>query len=405
MNLRRTLFAGGLALLAVPSLATAADWLQFRGNDVSGVVPDAQIPVDWDLKSSRSVAWQADLTGRGLSSPIIAGGRVFLTSSSGYRQDRLHVLCFDEATGQRLWVRTFVATGRTMCHDKMAVATPTPASDGRRIYASFSSNDVVCLDFDGNLQWYRGLTHDFPNASNSLGMSSSPVIAGSTLVVQVENDAESFATGLDLETGESRWKKDRPQRANWTSPVVLKTDGRAAVLLQSSAGLEAVEADSGERLWNYDKGASTIPSSVIADDMVFVPSNGLTVLRTGGEVLWSDTKLSPGTASPIVVQKKVFVVNRAGVVNCNDGLTGSALWKLRLEGSHSASPVAAGKLVVFVNEAGKAQVVDIEKEGGEIVGTSDFGETVLATPSIAGNALFVRSDQHLWKVAAAPAGK
>ena len=140
---------------------------------------------------------------------------------------------------------------------------------------------MACLDLDGNLLWYRGLTYDFPNASNSLGMASSPVVVDDTLVVQVESDDGSFATGLDVATGLARWKIDRPRRANWTSPSILKGGNgkETVVLLQSSEGLAAIRPRSGEVVWSYTDGAATIPSSVVGEDLIFVPSHGLTALK------------------------------------------------------------------------------------------------------------------------------
>jgi len=396
-------------MLAIVSTAclTGADWLQFRGNDVSGVSTLSEIPTTWS--DTENVAWKVDLPGRGASGAIVIGDQVVVTASSGFRQDRLHVLSFERASGKKNWERQFWATGRTMTHPKMCVATPTPASDGERIFAFYSSNDVVCLDLDGNLQWLRGLTHDFPNASNSLGMSSSPIVIGDTLIVQVENDAESFATGLDTTTGKARWKKVRPKKANWTSPTLWQNgDSEALALLQSSAGIEAVDPRTGETQWKFGDGASTIPSSVVTPDSLLIPSNGLTAVRLGEkvddaegspEVLWNDRKLGPGTSSPIVVNGKVFVVNRAGVLQAADVNTGSLLWRLRLKGPFSATPVAAGKHLIFFNEKGDAQVVDISGAEGEIVGENTVGETILSTPAISDNEMFVRSDGHLWKIA------
>ena len=396
---RAALMICGLGCVA---FLTGADWRQFRGNDVSGVAQDASIPSSFS--SDENVAWKVELPGRGLSGPIVVGDRVYVTASSGFRQDRLHVLCFDRKSGDKLFERQFLATGRTMCHPKMCVATPTPASDGKRIFAFYSSNDVACLDLDGTLLWYRGLTHDYPNASNSLGMASSPIVIDDTLIVQVENDAESFAVGLDVETGKSRWKKERPKRANWTSPTFFtdKESGKSLALLQSSAGVEAVEPKTGERAWNFGDGASTIPSSVVSGGSILIPSNGLTVLRPGTgaepEQIWNDNRLSPGTASPLVVDGKVYVVNRAGVLQAADVTTGSLLWRLRLKGPFSSTPVAAGTKLVFFNEKGTAQIVDASGEEGEIIGEGDLGETILATPAVSGSDLFVRSDKHLWKI-------
>ena len=197
-----------LCLFAVcPGLK--ADWRGFRGTAADSLAADEMLPLDWE--SDDVVAWSVELPGRGLSCPIVIGERVVLTASSGYRQDQLHVLCFSAGDGELLWERQFWATGRTTSHPKTCVAAPTPSSDGERIFATYSSNDVACLDLDGNLLWYRGLTHDYPNASNSLGMSSSSVVVGETLVVMVENDTDSFTTGLDTGTGEELWRIDRPR--------------------------------------------------------------------------------------------------------------------------------------------------------------------------------------------------
>jgi outer membrane protein assembly factor BamB len=391
---------------AAATLLTGADWLQFRGSDTTGVAQGPAPPVSWS--GDENIAWKAELPGRGLSGAIVIGERVYLTASSGFEQDRLHVLCFSDETGEKLWERQFWATGRTQTHSKMCVATPTPASDGERIFAFFSSNDLVCLDLDGNLLWYRGLGHDFPNASNSLGMASSPLVTDETLIVQVESDDDAFATGIDVATGVARWKIDRPEAANWTSPALLKggdKDGGNLVLLQSSKGLSAVKPRTGEQVWAYGDGASTIPSSVVNGETIFVPSNGITALRpiaTGDsspEVLWQQANLAPSTASPFVYEGRLYSVNRAGAVTCADLKTGERIWQLRLTGPFTSTPVAAGGYLYFFNEKGQGQVVKPGETEGTIAGQGDLGETILATPAIANGALYVRSDGYLWKIA------
>ncbi|MFN0196272.1 MAG: PQQ-binding-like beta-propeller repeat protein [Planctomycetaceae bacterium] len=387
------------------ALFGGGDWLQFRGNNTDGTAADEQLPLSWTAAGD-NIAWKADLKGRGLSTPIVIGDRVVVTSSSGFHEDRLHVTCFDANNGEQLWERQFWATGRTMCHPKMCNATPTPASDGKRIFAFYSSNDVICLDLDGNLLWFRGLTHDYPNASNSLGMASSPVVIGETLIVQVENDAESFSTGLNVETGEPRWKIERPQIANWASPTILRgeTPERDLVLLQSPSDLQAVNPQSGEVVWTYTQGASGIPSSVTGDGVVFVPSNGLTALRTAGdakepEIVWQTPKAPPSTASPIYYDGRIYVVTRAGVLLCIDPKTGEELWKMRVTGPFSSTPLAAGGHIYLFNEMGLAYVVKVGDKEGITVSENDLQETILCTPSASNGGLYVRSDKHLWKIA------
>jgi len=328
-----------------------------------------------------------------------------VTASSGFDQDRLHVICSDAPSGETLWHRQFWATGNTSCHPKMSVATPTPASDGTRVFAFYSSNDLACLDLDGHLLWYRGLGHDYPNASNSLGMASSPVVVGETVIVQVESDADAFAAGLDVHTGQTRWRIERPRAANWTSPVVWSgAPGDAVrVLLQSSKGLEAVDPLTGEVAWSYRDGASTIPSSVVAGEKIYVPSHGITALRPiasseSPEIVWAEGRLSPGTASPIVLDDRIYVVNSGSVLVCASLADGKTVWRLRLKGPFSASPVAAGGHFCFVNEDGLVQVVRADEKAGEIVSENELGEAILATPAVADGALYIRSDNHLWKI-------
>ncbi len=389
-----------LALLG-STLPARADWPQFRGPQGNGVSKDARVPAKLD---PRAIAWVADLPGRGLSSPVIIGDRIFLTCSSGPKQGRLHVLCFNAADGSKRWERQFWATGRTMAHEKTCVAAPTPASDGERLFALFSSNDLLCLDLDGNLLWLRGLTRDYPNASNSIGMSSSLTTADGVLITMIENDSESFTAGLDVKTGVNLWKLPRPKMANWTSPMLLASPGAPTLaLLQSGKGLAAVEPRTGRVVWNYSDGASTIPSATVSDGLVFVPSHGVTALEPASDgqtpkQLWRSSQLQPATASPVVLNQRVFTLNGAGVLSCGDATNGNRLWQLRLKGPFSATPVAAGALLYCVNEKGLLQVVDTTAPEGAVTSELDLGKTILSTPSISHGSIYVRSDGKLWKL-------
>jgi len=390
-----------LSIFASVQLLSAEDWLQFRGTDHRGIADSSNLPTS--ISTEKNIAWKKSLPGRGLSSPIIIGNRIFLTAASTTDQSRLHVLCFNSDNGTTLWSREFWATGRTICHEKTCVAAPTPASDGKHVYALYSSNDLICLDLNGNLKWMRALMQDYPNASNSLGLASSPIIVSNTLVVQVENDSESFAAGIDLKNGSNIWKFPRTKKANWTSPIKV---GKNIVAIQGSEGVTAIEASTGKILWSYGEGASTIPSSVASEDgsTLFIPSNGITALKPRNdnntpEILWQEPQLRPGTASPIIVDDKIFVINRAGVLNAANKDTGERLWRLRLEGPFSGSPVACkGHIYIASERKGLLQSVDLSGKEGKIIGTIELGETILGTPAIANDSLFIRSDHHLWKI-------
>ena len=390
-----------LSLFSSVELLNAEDWLQFRGTDHRGIAESSNLPTS--ISSEKNITWKKSLPGRGLSSPIIIGNQIFLTAASTTDQSRLHIMCFDSNDGTTQWSREFWATGRTICHEKTCVAAPTPASDGKHIYALYSSNDLICLDLNGNLKWMRALMQDYPNASNSLGLASSPIIVSDTLIVQVENDSESFAAGIDLNKGTNIWKFPRTKKANWTSPIKV---GKNVVAIQGSEGVTAIEASSGKILWSYNEGASTIPSSVASKDgsTLFIPSNGITALKPRNdnntpEILWQEPQLRPGTASPIIVNDKIFIINRAGVLNAAKKDTGERLWRLRLEGPFSGSPVASkGHIYIASERKGLLQSVALSGKEGKITGTIELGETILGTPAIANDSLYVRSDHHLWKI-------
>ena len=329
---------------------------------------------------------------------------MIVTCSSGANQDRLHVLCFAVSTGELLWERQFWATGRTLMHPTTANAAPTPASDGRHVFAFYSSNDLVCLDLDGNLCWYRGLTYDYPQAGNDVGMASSPVVAEDTVVVQVESYGDSFAAGLDTATGQTRWRLSRIGQPNWSSPVMIQDgDQKSLVLLKSGDGLEAFDLQSGTRSWKYDGPADSIASLVAVNDRVYLPGDGLSCLQLKGggeppELQWASARVNADAASPVVDADRVYTINGAGVLTCADAAQGQVLWQLRLQGNFWATPVLANGHLYCINEAGLAQVVRLAPRG-ELVATSDFGETIQASPAVVDGALYVRSDRSLWKIA------
>ena len=395
-----------LAVLALSLLATfaAADWLQFRGTNHNGVASGPAPPIEFDEKGKENIAWKADLPGRGVSGPIVVAGKVVVTASSGFRRDRLHVLCFDADSGKLAWERQFWATGRTLCHPTSAVAAPTPCSDGKNIYAFFSSNDLICLDLDGNLRWLRGLAHDHPKAGNDVGMSSSPVVVDETVVVQIENQGESFLAGINARTGATRWRKPRPRYSNWASPTVLRSKTGDVVLAQSSETVEAIRPRSGEVVWRFETACSSVPSIASDGETVFVPTRGLTAFRgepgsAAKKLRWSQTKLAPSSASPTVHDGKLYVL-KGSVLACGDAKSGDVLWQMRIKGRRFwATPVLAGKYLYTANADGLVQVVDVSGKTGKLVARNQLSEGIYGTPAIADSALYLRSHGRLWKVA------
>jgi len=390
-----------LLFLSLSLLSAQADWLCFRGSAGNGS-SDLSIPAK--LKITGQKSWAQDIPGRGLSSPIVIGDTIYLTASSGPYQEDLHILAYSSIDGLQQWQRTFKATGRTVCHKKTCVAASTLASDEKVIIAQFSSNDIFCLDLAGNLKWVRGLTFDHPNIANGLGMSSSPVIVNGVAIAQVENDADSFTFGLDLTNGITVWKKQRPKSANWTSPVIMTKKGQALVGLQSKEGMTAIEPRTGETVWEYQEGASTIPSSAWAEQgIILVPSNGITALQLNDNLqnfrqIWEDNKLKPGTGSPSCHRGSLSVINNANVLSCASVKTGKIKWRLRLKGPISSSPLITEEHLYVFSENGLGQVVNLLSEKPEVIHTVDLDATILCSPAITQNAILVRSDNKLWKL-------
>lgn len=401
MNAVRSVpFTALLVLVAWSGVASAGEWRDFRGDQADRNEP---VPAGWSVGggASEGVAWSAELPGRGVSGPVVVDGRVIVTASDGPSRQRLHVVAYREDDGSQLWSRRFIATGRTFCHESSANAAPTPATDGERVYAFYSSNELVALDLDGRVQWIRCLTLDHPGVGNDVGMASSPVVVDGVVVVQAECQRNSFAIGVDAATGETVWELDRPATANWSTPLPLGAiAGQEAVLLQDHEGLSAVSAQSGEEIWRVELDCDGIPSTMPAAERLLAPSAGLTVLQQNADLapapLWQSSKLTPGSASAVATDDRVLIVNRTGVAVCGDLETGDILWRKRLGGRFWATPAVAGGRACLVNDQGQAWVLSMDD--GRVLTEADFGQPVLASPAVAGGALYVRSYETLWKV-------
>jgi outer membrane protein assembly factor BamB len=401
-SLRVAAFVGGLFLLITS--ARGDDWRQFRGNDTNGVASETRLPAHWS--ETENIAWKAELPGRGLSSPIVVAGHVIVTCSSGTPEDRLQVLSFSATSGKLEWRRQFWATGRTMVQSMTAVAAPTPASDGTRVFALFSSSDLVCLDLNGNLLWLRGLQLEHPAAGNDVGMASSPVVVGQTAIVQIESQGDSFAAGFDAANGATRWQIARPRLGNWSSPIVLRGKSPAddLVLLQSTTGVSVHDPLTGDERWSHRAACNDITSSTAEGENVFVPAAGIQALRLDarrgeGRPAWNAPKLNFGAASPVAHGERIYTINRAGVLNCGNTASGQVLWQLRLKGAIWGSPVLVGDHLFVVNRDGLGQVVQLG-EKPEVIGEGSVGEEVLSSPAVAGGGLYIRGKAHLWKIAA-----
>jgi outer membrane protein assembly factor BamB len=398
-----------IILAATVSLFSAdpgRDWLHFRGPDFNSTVASAKLPRKWS--PDENIAWKTPLPGRGVSGPIVVGDKVFVTASSaGFRDDKLTTLCFDAKTGKQLWERSIKATGRVACHPKMCMATPTPASDGKVVVSFFSCNDAAGYTLDGDLLWTRGLNYDYPNASNSVGMSSSPIVVDGVAILMVENQADSFTIGLDAQTGETKWKLNRPAESNWVSPIAYKNkEGKTLVLLQSPGKLSAIDPATGKSTWDYTGTCHPIASASVSQDHILVPimREGLVAFKKdvkslAPEVAWKSMQSSPNTPSPLVLGDKAITVTGPGLLTATTLSDGKIVWKERLKGPFSGTPIVAGGLIYIFNEDGVGLVVEPGEKSARVLSTNELKENILCSPAVAGDALYVRSDKHLWKIA------
>lgn len=401
---------GGLAL-AIALLSTgraraeltATDWPSFRGGGTN--LTDAQLPLDWSIRPERNIAWKAELPGRGVSSPIVVGGRVIVTCSAGEPERQLLVLAFDVESGKELWRKEFTAKGHTVINEMTAVAANTPATDGERIFALFSSNDLFVLDLDGEELWSKNLTEDHEGLGNDFGMASSPVAVDGAVIVQCNGETSGFVAAFDAASGELRWQQERTNQSSWTSPYVVARqadDGQHGIVVQSPKGVQLLAPATGELIWNVELECDAIASSTPYQGRLYVPTKSLTAVELNpsneAEVrpVWDAKQLKPTSASPVLRDGKIYAINRGGVLNCYDLQKSEIAWTTRLKGSVWATPLLAPEHLYCFNAKGDAFVLNLQ---GEIIAEINMVEEILASPAVSGDAMFVRSHRHLWKIA------
>jgi outer membrane protein assembly factor BamB len=390
----------GMFLMLMAAAALAADWPQFRGPSGTGISTEKGLPIKWS--TTENVRWKAELPGRGLSCPVVANGRAYVTACSGYQQDRLHVLCFEAATGEKLWERQLWGTGSTTCHPTTCMAAPTPAADSEGVCVLFATSDAAAFDRDGNLLWYRSLVRDYPGITNNVGMAASPVLWKDLLFLPLENAGVSFAAALDRKTGRSRWKVARHKDINWITPLVVTSGSQPAVLFQTEKEITAYDPQSGQQRWTHAAGGlSPVSSPTLADGQVLVAGGEFTVLKASGdsatpEVVWKSNKIKTHYSSAVYHAGRIYAINSANILNCYDASDGNNVWQQRLKGPFWASPVIADGKLYAVNEEGITFVVDLAADDHPIVSENPIGEKILATPALANGSIYLRSDQHLF---------
>lgn len=406
-----------LLCLAFPLLSARAEkessasvpWPGFLGPGGNPVVSQEIIPdklqTRTETETAVNIAWRRELPGRCVSGPVIADGKVITTSSSSLEERWMHLSAVSADNGEIVWQRSMRATGRPYCHPTSANAAPTPCTDGRHVYAFFSSNDLACFDLLGNLVWYRSLIEAHPLAGNDVGMSSSPIVVDGVVVATVEGQGDSFSIGLDAATGKTLWEVARPKKANWSSPrVATGQDGKNVVVIHSSSNVIGIEPGSGRVAWQLDQPCSSVASAVFAGGLLYLPAGGVQAFRMAKglekpELEWKSSKINPSSSSLLVVDSLGVVgVNRSILVCCD--FSGEVRWQTRLPdaGQFWATPLVAGRRLIAIASNGKCFIVDLKNDAGELISQSDLGVEVLGSPAADDQAVYIRSVDSLWKI-------
>ncbi len=416
MNVRRPLFSvcvlGGAALpmlLAAPlPVARGENWPGWRGPHRTGLTEDVGPPENWS--STEGVLWKADLPGEGISNPIVWEDRVIVTSSDGPRQEELHVVCLSRDGGRELWHRRLWGTAPTLYHaQKSSMASPSPVTDGQRVFAFFGTGDVFCFDMQGQLQWQRSLADEYGAFENRFAASSSPLLFGDLLILQCDHYGASYLLAIDVATGVNRWRREREDVwLSWSSPqLVPADDGRHELVLCGSERVDGFDPADGAPLWTvHGMARECVPTPVLGHGLVYAvsgPGGATCAIRPGGRgdvtrthVEWRSELGAPFVPSAILVGDYYYLVHDKGVLTCLEARTGKQAWRKRLEGSYTASPVCAAGKIYFVNEEGSTIVIEADSRKYREVAHNEIDEPVYASPAIADGKLYLRAAKRLY---------
>ena len=396
-------------LLASAGLAAhAEDWPQFRGPTGQGHSSEHGLPVDWD--ESRNVMWKTPVAGRGWSSPVIAGGRVWLTTSIKERGASLRAVAYDVSTGREaVNVEVFHIRNGELTNAKNSHASPTPIVEGDRVYVHFGAEGTAALTTSGDILWKVRLPYESQH-----GNGGSPVLFGDLLIVNCDGSDQAFVAALDKRTGKVRWKTFRHQPADqaYSTPLVIRVGERDQLVSVGAYRAAAYDPETGKEIWRvgYADGFSNVPRPVYGHGLVFIATGfqqpSLLAVRADGSgdvtkshVAWKLGRGAPLTPSPLLVGDELYIVNDGGIASCLDARTGEPHWAQRLGGEYSASPVFADGRIYFLSEGGVATVIAPGKEFRRLATNSLDGAT-LASIGVSDGSLFIRSDTHLYRIGA-----
>jgi len=399
--------------------AIGQEWPEFRGGTGQGHSDVDGLPTVWSR--SQNVAWRQPLPGKGWSSPILYAGRIFLTTAVEIDENggqSLRALCLDAETGEIRWnVEAFKKPpGLPAVHAKNSYASPTPITDGERVFVHFGPSGTAAFAFDGNLIWANDrIVYDARH-----GGGGSPILSGRALIFNCDGVENPFVVALDRSNGKELWRSARPEmepeRFAFSTPLEIRVNGKVQVVSPGSHGVYSYEPATGQEVWrvHFPNKWSVIPRPVFAQGKVFIctgyegPAELLAIRPDGAgdvtatHVAWRTDKYVPHTPSPSIVGDLIFMVSDSGIATCRNVNTGKLHWRKRLEGSFSASPLHAAGNLYFPNEEGACFVIKAAPEF-KLVAKNDLEESTLASYAAGGKGLYIRTAEALYRVSAANA--
>jgi outer membrane protein assembly factor BamB len=397
-----------LPLLFVIAVLTgsADDWPAFRGPTGQGHSTDRGVPLEWS--ESRNVIWKTRVPGLGWSSPVVAGGRVWVTSALKERGGSLRALAFDLETGREL-VNTEVFRTRSgdPLNAKNSLASPTPIVEGDRVYVHFGADGTAALTTSGETVWKLRVPYDSQH-----GSGGSPVLYGDLLIFNADGSDAAFVIALEKQTGKIRWRTSRrqPWDQAYSTPLVIRVGDRDELVSAGAFRAAAYDPQSGKEIWRvgYGDGFSNVPRPVYGHGLVYIATGfqqpSLIAVRPDGtgdvtrtHIAWTVRRGAPLTPSPLLVGDELYIVNDGGIVSCLDATTGMTRWQQRLDGSFSASPVFADGRIYFLSEEGVATVILPGTEFRKLA-TNQVDGATLASMAVSAGSIFIRSNTHLYRI-------
>ena len=393
-----TLILSHGALIAERPSLSKNDWPWWRGHRQDGIAtPDQQAPLRWS--QTENVRWRLPIKGRGHGSPTVFGNQVLLATADSIKQEQA-VLSVNRETGQVNW-ETVVHSGgfanksRNKLNNKASLASSSVATDGKKLFVNFMNANALwttALNMKGQIVWQKRISDYVLHQ----GYGASPAIFGALVVVSADNKSGGVVAGLDRETGEVVWQRDRPSKPNYASPVILKAAGRDQLILSGCDLVTSLDPLTGKQLWEIE-GATTecVTSAVTDGEHVFTsggyPTNHVSAVRAdgSGEIAWQNGNR---VYVPSMLQRGgyLYATLDAGIAVCFRCSDGKEMWKSRLGGTFSSSPVMVGEVIYAANEEGQTFLFKASPDSFQKVAENRLGDSVFATPAICGGRIYTR---------------